>query len=447
MTIRTFRSGGVSARIVHADSLDYLAGLPDASIDAVITDPPYGLAELKPGRVVQAIEAWARGERDFVPDGRGFMGVPWDSFVPPPAIWDECLRVLKPGGHLAAFAGSRTYDIMGLAVRMAGFEIRDGLVWLYGQGMPKGQKVGRAVHAQALRRGGSEEAAVAAADRWDGWDTTLKPAHEPIVLARKPLAERTVAANLLEHGAGGLHVDAIRVQHRCVAAKNRHGDFGRNHGMNVLYGDYSALGARVSHDVARGRHPANLILSHAPDCRQVGVATVASNTHHPARRGTGGIASSGHAGQDGLGEHRPGSEQVEEWECAPGCPVAGIDEGTGVRRGGRSVGGASRFFHTTEAAAPFVYAGKPKPWERPSYVDEDGKRVHHVSVKPLAVMDYLVRMLTPAGGVVLDPFAGSGTTVESALRCGFDAIGVEREAEYLPLIEQLMRRIDRSTAA
>jgi site-specific DNA-methyltransferase (adenine-specific) len=127
------------------DVLDRLRELPDASVDAVITDPPYGLSEHPAAELVTALTAWCNGDRERVPDGKGFMGRAWDAFVPPPAVWDECYRVLKPGGHLLAFAGSRTYDLMGLSVRLAGFEVRDGLQWLYGSGFPKGIDVGKAI--------------------------------------------------------------------------------------------------------------------------------------------------------------------------------------------------------------------------------------------------------------------------------------------------------------
>lgn len=127
---------------LHAgDCLDVLAGLPENSIDAVVTDPPYGLGNTSPAQVQQTVTAWVSGDRTFIPEGRGFMGRPWDAFVPPVAVWDQCLRVLKPGGYLVAFSGSRTLDLMQLAIRLAGFEVRDTLMWLYGSGFPKGQRL------------------------------------------------------------------------------------------------------------------------------------------------------------------------------------------------------------------------------------------------------------------------------------------------------------------
>ena len=128
----------VMCEVLHGDCLDRLRDMPDNSVDAIVTDPPYGLSNTTPDKVADTIVRWASGEREHVPEGRGFMGRPWDAFVPPPAVWDECLRVLKPGGHMAVFAGSRTQDLMGLSIRLAGFEIRDTLAWIYGSGFSKG---------------------------------------------------------------------------------------------------------------------------------------------------------------------------------------------------------------------------------------------------------------------------------------------------------------------
>lgn len=375
--------------IINADCLQHLRTLPDSSIDAIITDPPYGLSNTDPKRVTEAIVRWTTGDRDYVPAGAGgFMGAAWDDFVPPPAVWDECLRVLKPGGHLAAFSGGRTQDLMGLSIRLAGFDIRDSLAWMYGSGMPRGQEIGR-----AYRKAGDQEAAAT----WDGWNTSLKPAHEPIILARKPLAEKSALANLTVHGTGAMNTGACRIAHRNAAdyaesvSKNQHGKYGTAQGGNSIYGDYTMLGTRDDYDGSKGRFPANVILSHTTDCTE------------PAAVGA-------------------------DWMCAPGCQIAVLDGQSGLDR---SVGGASRFF----------YCAKAGPKERPTYITADGKKILHTTVKPLAVMQWLVRLLTPAGGTVLDPFAGSGTTIEAAVLEGVDVIGIERETGYLPLIQQ---RIDRA---
>src|SRR5690625_658876 len=219
---------------VHAgDCLEVLRTLPDASVHAVVTDPPYGLANTSPEQVADTIVRWVNGDRDYSPGGAGFMGNAWDAFVPPVAVWDECMRVLKPGGHLLAFAGSRTHDLMSLALRLAGFEIRDSIAWLYGSGFPQSLAVPKALDKAAgaeretkgwLTRDrvgvfagdGGDTTATSGnlqcpdclkwkfapdyckcprdngaqtdeAKQWDGWGTALKPAFEPIVVARKPL--------------------------------------------------------------------------------------------------------------------------------------------------------------------------------------------------------------------------------------------------------------------
>lgn len=342
--------------------------MPEASVDAIITDPPYGLNDLPPAAVAGAVVRWASGERDFTPSGRGFMGASWDSFVPPPSVWDECMRVLKPGAHLVAFAGARTYDLMGLSVRLAGFEIRDGLAWLYGSGMPLGQNLASKGHP--------------------GWYTTLKPAFEPMVLARKPLSDRTVAANMDRWGVGALHVDAARIPHRSASdlsesmTKNAHGRFGSKQGSNYLYGDTSMIVSR-DYDGSHGRHPANAVVGHEAGCT--------------------------------------------EEECTPGCQVAVLDTQAEMRP---DIGGVSRFFYTPRASAK----------ERPTYVDAAGQTVRHNTIKPVALMRWLVRLSCPPGGHIVDPFAGSGTTVEAAVLEGFEVTAFERDERFLPLIEQRIAR-------
>ena len=234
-----------AAHVLNADCLTALRDMPDASVDAVVTDPPYGLSNTTPDQVADTITRWVSGDREYLPTGRGFMGHEWDGFVPPVAVWDECLRVLKPGGHLLAFAGSRTHDLMTLGIRLAGFEIRDSVAWLYGSGFPKSLDVSKAIDKTAgaertalgprvyagghIQRSSPEHLsppigwfasaqgertvtapATDAARQWEGWGTALKPAFEPVTLARKPLTG-TVAANVLEHGTGALNIDATRI--------------------------------------------------------------------------------------------------------------------------------------------------------------------------------------------------------------------------------------------
>src|SRR5690625_2320432 len=279
--------------LYHGDCMDVMATLPYESVHAVVTDPPYGLANTTPEQVADTIVRWVGGDRDYLPSGgAGFMGKAWDAFVPPVAVWDECLRVLKPGGYVLTFAGSRTHDLMTLALRLAGFDIRDSIAWLYGSGFPKSLDVSKAIDkaagaerevvgkrkqpmgtnatfrraaqvAHGYRPDGPEFGQAALdhiditapatpdAEKWQGWGTALKPAFEPIVVARKPLAG-TVAANVLEHGTGALNIDATRVAGEKVRTSNG--------SRNEIYGDltYNAGQPWESHD--SGRWPTNVLL-------------------------------------------------------------------------------------------------------------------------------------------------------------------------------------------
>ena len=372
-------------KLYHGDCLEELKKIPDNSVDSIVTDPPYGLSNTKPQQVADVLKAWVTGDTVSVPAKKGgFMGKDWDSFVPPPAVWEECMRVLKPGGHMAVFAGTRTQDLMGLSIRLAGFEIRDQLNWIYGTGFPKSMDVSKAIDKAAgaerevlserpaygiggkgILNGHSEGAtakvtapATDEAKKWEGWGTALKPATEPIVLARKPL-EGTVANNVLTYGTGGLNIDACRV-----------GDDVRPKGAStgeVLSENGSMSGPNTARTVVgtvTGRFPANVLLD----------------------------------------EHA--AEAMDEQK------------------------GTSSFFPV------FKYQAKAPKKERPVIEKEDGTKVQHPTVKPVALMEWLVTLVTPANGVVLDPFAGSGTTLQAAINEGFDPIGVEQDADYIQLINK-----------
>lgn len=450
--------------IICGDALDVLRTLPDNSIDAIVTDPPYGLGT--PPDMVDVLRAWLAGEA-YTPRGRGFMGKAWDAFVPGPEYWRECLRVLKPGGHLLAFAGTRTWDVMGLALRLAGFEMRDTCQWLYGSGFPKSLDVGKQLDkmagakrterrwadryhdgiTRATQQQGSASIsfgcdangnyvtapATDAARQWDGYGTALKPAWEPIILCRKPLSESNVAANVLRWGTGALNIGASRVG---VAddEPNKRRATGQQGGAVSLFG---VGNHQRDATLTAGRWPANLLLSHAPDCTAGGCSLWCPVRALDAQSLNMGMHSAGHA-RKAIRQAAP----TGMWAHA----------GDGQRYGDN--GGASRFFTT------FRYQAKASRAERnrgcseitpssknhgawPGDPDEStirttlhGSRAaanSHPTVKPLALMFWLIGLITPPGGIVLDPFAGSGSTLCAAKAGGWRYIGIEKEAEYVAI--------------
>jgi site-specific DNA-methyltransferase (adenine-specific) len=381
----------VSAHTLHlGDCLEVMRSLPDCSVDAVVTDPPYGLA---------------------------FMGKRWDYDVPSVEIWAECLRVLKPGGHLLAFAGTRTQHRMAVRIEDAGFEIRDMIAWVYGSGFPKSLDVSKAIdraagverevvgaavygdgHVQqnsgdsvsgysgGLTTEGEGARVITApatpeAQQWSGWGTALKPALEPITMARKPLAG-TVAANVLEHGTGALNVDGCRVG----TSKEVPASVSRKAPANC-YGKYAEAGETPGiggHDPNLGRWPANLI--HDGSDEVVGLFPEAA-----AKRG-----------QNSEGTSIYGSAVKTYGATTP-----------------NDSGSAARFFYTAKASKA-----------------DRGEGNTHPTVKPLDLMAYLCRLVTPPGGIVLDPFMGSGTTIKAAIGEGFHAIGIERDPAYFAMVQQ-----------
>jgi site-specific DNA-methyltransferase (adenine-specific) len=431
------------ATIYHGDCLEVLRALPDASVDAVVTDPPYGInfmgkawdgAAIAQAAVSGVDHTKTRERSASMHAGSYDLSATGNrAFQAWATEWAaECLRVLKPGGHLLAFGGTRTWHRLACAIEDAGFEVRDSIAWMYGSGFPKSLDVSKAIDKAAgaerevvgskiglpgyslapskgtgdLRFGGfggdgdpEREAQITApatdaAREWSGWGTALKPAHEPIVVARKPLVG-TVAANVLEHGTGALNIDACRIgtaedlQGSTVRDDIRGGGFGSGHrpaGDVLPYRQNPA-----------GRWPANVVLDEDQAAELDRQSGVRSSPRQYTKSKAGWLP--------------PTVEHVTN-------ELQSVEYGDS--------GGASRFFYVAKAPAR----------ERPKV---DGTA--HPTVKPLTLMRWLCRLVTPPDGVILEPFAGSGTTVEAALLEGFRVVAIEREADYLPLIQARLDRV------
>ena len=423
-----------SITLYHGDCIEVMRELPEASVDAIVTDPPYGLefmgkewdAPWKGDGAVVDDPASVGGFQDgnggnlysrsrirYGREGDSMLG--FQSWCNEWAT--EALRVLKPGGHMLAFGGTRTWHRLACAIEDAGFEVRDSIAWMYGSGFPKSLDVSKAIDkGEGYWRGRageikSENGSMSAADyertpkgdpitdaaAWKGWGTALKPAYEPIVVARKPLIG-TVAANVLAYGTGALNVDACRIDMGAEYDANRVQRQQNSAGViDGAFGAAALIGKEIPTYNGKGRWPANVILDESQAAeldRQSGVTEA---------RQSGWSKSGSKAGSNAS---MSGDNYARDAK-----PDSFADNG----------GGASRFFYTAKANSA----------ERPRVDD-----VAHPTVKPLDLMRYLVRLVTPPGGTVLEPFAGSGTTAEACIVEGFKCIAIEREADYLPLIVQ-----------
>lgn len=368
-----------SVKVLQGDSREVLKTFSDSSFDSCVCDPPYSLVSIqkrfgKPGQAQAAEGVYRRSSS-------GFMGKTWDTGETAfdPTFWEEVLRVLKPGGYLLAFGGTRTYHRLTCAIEDAGFEIRDTISWLYGTGFPKSHNQ----HGD-----------------WQGWGTALKPACELITLARKSLIG-TVAENVLAHGTGALNIDGcrIRTDGETIHAPQsdpakRVGVVGTDLGISRSSVGVFQAAQRESAERTRtlGRWPANLIHD--------GDEEVLSG--FPESKSSGGQAS--------LGAFRNGD-------------VYGIGKDIREKRdpGFGDLGSAARFFYCAKA----------------SKSERSGSK--HPTVKPISLMRYLCRLVTQPGGLVLDPFAGSGTTGVAAQLEGFNCVLIEREAEYIADIERRLQ--------
>src|SRR5690625_3378727 len=392
--------------LFHGESTEVLKSLEDNSIDSVVCDPPYGLS--KEPDISKVISEWVNGDDSFVPDGKGFMSKEWDGFVPPPSLWKEVHRVLKPGGHALIFAGTRTQDLMTISLRLAGFEVRDVIEWLYFSGFPKSHNVSKAFD----RRAGAEREKVGEytisgtvdiqggnynsgktttktlditapatdlARKYDGWGTALKPAHEPIIVVRKPLIDAdtgrklSVADCVEKYGTGAINIDASRIATFGEDAEKHKAEWNRTQS-------------------AKQSDTATFL---SPKEKEADLRAFAKDGRFPAN-----------------------------------CITLDSDEFY------------SKYFNVGQAnvsqanISPEELSKKASKKDRSS--DWQGEEIDgnvHPTVKPTDLMAWLVRLVTPIDGTVLDPFAGSGSTLVAAKREGFGFVGVELTEEYIPIIE------------
>lgn len=380
------------------DCVEVLKGLSENSVDAVVTDPPYEL---------------------------NFMGKGWDAtgIANDPKMWAEVLRVLKPGGHLLSFGGTRTYHRMACAIEDAGFEIRDQIQWLYGSGFPKSKNL---------------------KDGWEGWGTALKPANEPICMARKPLSEDTVTANVLRWGTGALNIDASRVDYVSDADKasaTPQGACTAKPGALAGGTENDAERTEFSRPEQKGRWPANVIHDGSDEVLEAfpdAPGHLADASMSPERRKSQHIYGAMRVGR--------GTEASAESESENEGSV-GFKMRPGMRR--LDAGTAARFFYCAKTSRaerergmdalpkkPMLWsAGTQNPGSFQSEGTEKAARNNHPTVKPIALMRYLITLVTPPAGVVLDPFLGSGTTAIAAKEAGFGFVGIEKEPAYFEIIK------------
>jgi DNA modification methylase len=399
-------------KIIQGNCLDSLKTLPENSVDAIVTDPPYGLS---------------------------FMGKKWDYDVPSTEIWQECLRVLKPGGYLLAFAGTRTQHRMAVRIEDAGFEIRDMIAWVYGSGFPKSLNIGKAVdklqgnereivganpNHRELQETGTMVGEPHTGDgkitkgtsEWEGWGTALKPALEPITVARKPISEKTVAENVLKWGVGGINIDGCRVEYQGDSDWKNTFRPSENIDRNCWHRDNNKV-ARKDVINKQGRFPANLI----------------------------------HDGSDEVVELFPNSKSAGEYKKDKLCTFvpdkAIFPLGHQTNRYAGDSGSASRFFYCAKASKRERNRGCEGLSEKDVHRYGAGigegltpdapsfDKNNHPTVKPIALMEYLVKLVSREGAVILDPFAGSGSTLIACKNLNRNYIGMELDKEYIKIAE------------
>ena len=415
-----------NARILEGNCLDVMREMEDCSVDAIVTDPPYGLK---------------------------FMAKKWDHDVPRVEIWREALRVLKPGGHLLAFFGSRTYHRGVVNIEDAGFDIRDQIMWVYGSGFPKSSNVSKAIdravgatrevvgeykspentsggngrsfcHGPNRTAGGLPKITAPAtpeAEKWDGWGTALKPAHEPIVMARKPF-KGPCFRNVLEHGTGAINIDDCRVlageQPAPTYAPGWDSINQKNSEEGYRSDNYTQGNAQFTPST-KGRWPANLIhdgseevIEQFPDTKSGGGNKTRKQPTTGERFGVYGVPSDDIRNADQGSAARffycAKASRGEREKGLDGIEAIGGHEAVGRKEGSKGMD------------SPRAGAGRTSKEVRNK----------HPTVKPIKLMEYLVKLVTPPGGVVFDPFTGSGTTGIACALQGFEFIGAEMDPDY-----------------
>jgi len=473
-------------KVINGNNIDILKQFPDNHFDSIVTDPPYGLG--KEPNAEKLMKDWIeKGYHEI--SGSGFMGKEWDAFVPQPIFWKEIFRVLKPGGHILSFFGTRTYDWGVMAMRFAGFEVRDCIQWLYGSGFPKSHNISKAIDKMygaerevigsgkagkgfnkikgfGVNTTKSDEftsewevttANTEQAKQWDGWGSALKPAHEDIVLARKPLEKGlSIAENVLKWGVGAINIDGCRISLSNKDSKDNGRIINRNiREENDGWGMQDKKADIVEVLSSNGRFPANLILTHHPECECVGTKKVKGSKDGVRKASSEFGQNSGwndHQNKDtirkGISDEN-GEETIEDWNCHEDCPIKILDKQSGESK-------SSRFFYIAKASKSernkglkaFEEKNSASAEFRPNHLEkaqngESGNpygrwsqiKNFHPTVKPIKLMQYLVRLVTPPNGKVLDPFCGSGTTGVACKLEEFDFVGLEQDAEYCKIAQ------------
>jgi len=444
--------------VLNGNNIELLKNYPDNYFDSVVTDPPYGLG--KEPNPSELMRAWLETGYHEI-QGKGFMGKEWDAFVPQPIFWKEVFRVLKHGGHVVAFYGTRTYDWGVMAMRFAGFEVRDCIQWLYGSGFPKSYNVGKGIEGKILLgnsnpsefknlKGEKSKQCIGLGNadliaghktkayektkidveyqsiegkEWDGWGSALKPANEPIVLARKPLEKGlSIAENVLKWGTGGINIDKCR-----IATNDNLNGGAYSKETTKIQGSSYTLGITGNDFIKpEGRFPANIILDE--DAAEILDEQSGISKSNDRKRNRQTLGSFG----------MPNDETPEY----------------------NDKGGASRFFYVAKASKsernkglddfeekPLEFSNQAKAELKRGNSDFDGGdakghgnsirhlKNFHPTVKPVKLMQYLVRLVTPPNGKVLDPFCGSGTTGIACKLEGFEFVGMEQDPEYSKIAE------------